>query len=100
MTTTTPVRRTGHQRHPSLSRHRHLSRFCERHLGWHIHVRGQTADIPGDTSRAGPTATVTVRAAHSHLVGGYTRCDKQLPGDHVGCTDMPEWQEMTGGKSA
>jgi PKD repeat protein len=31
---------------------------------------GQTADIPGDTTTAGPGATVAVREAHSHLVGG------------------------------
>jgi hypothetical protein len=31
---------------------------------------GQTVDIPGTTSRAGPTAAVTVREARAHLVGG------------------------------
>jgi hypothetical protein len=31
---------------------------------------GEAADIPGDTSRAGPAATVTVKEAHSHLVDG------------------------------
>ena len=31
---------------------------------------GQTADIPGDTSRSGPTSGVIVREAHAHLVGG------------------------------
>jgi PKD repeat protein len=31
---------------------------------------GQTADIPGDTSRAGPAVGVTVKEAHSHLVNG------------------------------
>ncbi|MFL6240543.1 MAG: PKD domain-containing protein [Actinomycetes bacterium] len=31
---------------------------------------GRSASIPGDTSTVGPPATVTVREAHSHLVGG------------------------------
>lgn len=31
---------------------------------------GQTTDIPGNTSAAGPPANVTVREAHSHLVDG------------------------------
>jgi PKD repeat protein len=31
---------------------------------------GQTANIPGDTSRGGPPVSVTVKEAHSHLVDG------------------------------
>ena len=31
---------------------------------------GQSAAIPGDTSTAGPPASVSVHEAHSHLVDG------------------------------